>query len=181
MYQETGNPRLLIHGAAALELFGRPASLATLLGPLERNPTPFARDEIILAAAGILRIADTFYPLYQEFLTEPRHGLALLADLLEERQERQPRAAVAPAAGAGVTALARLVDAPGAFPEAAERVLAATPVAVEGTDLTAVLREALARPHTGALAQFRFLVATAAACFTWPARPRSRRRPQPPG
>ena len=181
MYQETGNPRLLIHGAAALELFGRPASLATLLGPLERNPTPFARDEIILAAAGILRIADTFYPLYQEFLAEPRHGLALLSDFLEERQELQPRAAVAPAGHAEVTALARLVDAPGAFPEAAERALAATPVAVEGTDLTAVLREALARPRTGALAQFRFLVATAAACFTWPARPRSRRRPQPPG
>lgn len=182
-YRETANPRLLIHGAAALELYGRPDSLATLLEPLERGPTPFARDEIILAAAGILRISDTFYPLYQEFLTERRHGLALLADLLEERQERrkrQARAAGAPAAApavpAEVTALPRLVDDP-AFPAAAECALAASPIAVEGTDLNPVLREALARPHTGALAQFRFCVATAAACYTWPLQPRGRRRP----
>ena len=55
-----------------------------------------------------------------------------------------------------------------------------TPITVEGTDLTPVLREALARPHVGALAQFRFCVATAAACYTWPVPPRGRRRPPPP-
>ena len=115
MYQATGNPRLLIHGAAALELFGRPASLATLLGPLERNPTPFARDEIILAAAGILRIADTFYPLYQEFLAEPRHGLALLSDFLEERQE-------AAAARRGRAGGARRSHGPGAAGRRSRRV-----------------------------------------------------------
>ena len=178
-YLATANPRLLIHGAAALELFGQPGSLATLLQPLERNPTGYVRDEIILAAAGILRIADTFYPLYQEFLAERGHGLALLTDLLEERQERQPRGANRPPAGADVAALPRLIDA-AAFPEAAARALAASPVTVAGTDLTPVLREALARPQTGALAPFRYFVAAAAACFTWPAQPRGRRRPQQP-
>ena len=181
MYRETGNPRLLIHGAAALELFGRARSLATLLEPLERNPTPYARDEIILAASGILRIADTFYPFYQEFLAERRRGVALLADYLQEQQEQQPRAASTPATHDRVTALPALIDGPGAFPEAAEHALAGFPIAVEGIDLTPVLRNALSRPHTGALAQFRFFVATAVACCAWPARQRGRRRPQRPG
>lgn len=197
MYRETGNPRLLIHGAAALELFGRPASLATLLGPLERRPTAYARDEIILAASGILRMADTFYPLYQGFLAERRYGLALLTDFLEERQERQPRDAVTPAARERVAALPPLIDdAPGAAPTsaaqseaaqafrtAAARTLAECPITVEGTDVNPVLLDALSRPHTGGLVQFRFFVAAAAACYTWPAPipksapPRRDRRP----
>ena len=178
MYRETANPRLLIHGAAALELFGRPGSVATLLGPLERRPTGYARDEIILAAAGILRIANAFYPLYQGYLTEPRYGLALLVDFQEERQERQPRESVTPAARERVAALPPLIDDPGAFRDAAERALAECPIAVAGTDLNPVLLDTLSRPHVGALAQFRFFVAAAAACFTWPAPERGRRRPQ---
>jgi hypothetical protein len=85
------NPRLLIMGASALELFARPSSLACLLDVLhQENPPPFLRDEVVLAVSGILGILDGFYPVYLRFLEEPGLGTTLALDEIEAAAERNP-------------------------------------------------------------------------------------------
>ena len=164
LFTSTRNPRLLIHGAAALELFGNPGSLAALLAALERDPTRYVRDEVILAAAGILEMAEMFYPLYQGFLTESRRGLALVTDFVDERQEQRR---LAPPTLELVSApVARFDDLP-EFHAAAGRALEQVPVVVRDTAVTPALREALARPTTGALDHYRFLIVATVAFYAW--------------
>jgi chloramphenicol 3-O-phosphotransferase len=86
----TGTPYLLIHGAAALELLGDPHSIPALLTVLAAGPIAPARDEVILATAGILDMADTFYANYRGFLADADQGMALLADFMGESRERHP-------------------------------------------------------------------------------------------
>ncbi len=164
LFRSTENPRLLIHGAAALELFGDPASLDDVLAVLERAPSRYVRDEVILSAAGILEMANSFYPLYQGFLGNARHGLAMVTDYVAEHQER---ARLAPATLNLVTALvAGFPDLP-AFRAAAGDALEQIPVVVRDVPLTAILAEALARPATGELEHFRFLLAATIAYYAW--------------
>ena len=77
---KTRNPRLIIHGAWAMELFQNPASLAILLHKLEDKSSPFLRDELILAMSGILEISDWFYPFYISFLESSTAGISRLRD-----------------------------------------------------------------------------------------------------
>ena len=164
LFRSTENPRLLIHGAAALELFGDPASLDDVLAVLERAPSRYVRDEVILSAAGILEMANSFYPLYQGFLANARHGLAMVTDYVAEHQER---ARLAPATLNLVTALvAGFPDLP-AFRAAAGGALEQIPVVVRDVPLTAILAEALQRPVTGALDHYRFLLAATIAYYAW--------------
>ena len=164
LFRSTENPRLLIHGAAALELFGDPASLDDVLAVLERAPSRYVRDEVILSAAGILEMANSFYPLYQGFLANARHGLAMVTDYVAEHQER---ARLAPATLNLVTALvAGFPDLP-AFRAAAGDALEQIPVVVRDVPLTAILAEALQRPVTGALDHYRFLLAATIAYYAW--------------
>ncbi len=173
MVQRSGNPRLLIYGATALELFGRPASIRVLLETLERNPTVYACDEIILAAAGILGMAETFYPLYRGFLAEPRDGPALLADYLSERQERSP---LAVAEFELLSALPVTIDDADRFQEIAPQCLERVAVTVGTTDVTPALRAACARSGTRSLMRFRFFAAVAVAFAAWQRRPAARRQ-----
>ena len=164
LFRSTDNPRLLIHGAAALELFGDPASLDDVLAVLERGPSRYVRDEVILSAAGILEMANTFYPLYQGFLDDARRGLALVTDYVAEQQERarlEP-----PTLGLVTGLLATFADLP-AFRGAARDALERIPVVVRDVSLTGMLAEALERPATGALDQFRFLIAATVAFYAW--------------
>ncbi|MDE0447534.1 MAG: MFS transporter [Spirochaetaceae bacterium] len=164
LFRSTRNPRLLIHGAAALELFGDPASLDDVLAVLEWAPRRYVRDEVVLSAAGILEMANSFYPLYQGFLADARRGLALLTDYVAEQQER---ARLEPAALHLVTALvATFADLP-AFRAASGDALELIPVAVRDVPLTATLTEALQRPVTGALDHYRFLLAATVAFYAW--------------
>lgn len=164
IFTATGNPRLLIHGAVALELFADPGCLDILLAALERAPTRYVRDEVILSAAGILEMADVFYPLYQGFLGAPRRGLALIADFVAERQEQRR---LPPQTLSLVTAPVAQFDAPPAFYAAAERAMEQVPVMAGGTPVAATLLQALRRPATAALDQYRFLVAAAVAFHAW--------------
>ena len=164
MFRDTGNPYLLIHGAAALELFGNPRSLPVLLTALEREPLPQVRDEVILSAAGILHMADSFYAPYRGFVADRRHGLALLADYVAERHERHPLAASTLAL---LTSLPALVGDGSRFPGAATRALAAVPVVAQRVDVTPVLRAAVDQPRTGACERFHFFVAAAVAVHAW--------------
>ena len=164
LFRSTENPRLLIHGAAALELFGDPGSLDDVLAVLERAPSRYVRDEVILSAAGILEMANSFYPLYQGFLGNARHGLAMVTDYVAEQQER---ARLAPATLNLVTALvAGFPDLP-AFRAAAGDALEQIPVVVRDVPLSAILAEALARPVTGELVHYRFLLAATIAYYAW--------------
>ena len=164
LFRSTENPRLLIHGAAALELFGDPASLDDVLAVLERGPSRYVRDEVILSAAGILEMASSFYPLYQGFLAAPRRGLALVTDYVAEQQER---ARLEPPVLSLVTALVATFADPSAFRAAAAGALEQVPVVVRDVPLTAIMGEALERPVTGALDHFRFLLTATVASYAW--------------
>jgi hypothetical protein len=77
---ETSNSRLIIHGASALEIYRSISSIPLLLTKLEKKTSPFLRDEIILSIAGILSMAEWFYPIYTSFLEKSSVGISLLID-----------------------------------------------------------------------------------------------------
>jgi predicted MFS family arabinose efflux permease len=80
LLDKTVNPRLIIHAATALELFGDVQAVPVLLRKLERKTAPYLRDEIILSVADILQMGSWFYPLYTRFLESAREGISLLTD-----------------------------------------------------------------------------------------------------
>lgn len=164
IFTSTTNPRLLIHGAAALELYGAPGCLDALLAALERASNRYVRDEVILSAAGILEMADAFYPLYQGFVAEPRLGLALMTDFVAERQEQRR---LPPQTLNLVTAPVAQFHDPEAFRAAAARALEQVSVVVGDTPVAGTLVQALERPVTGELDHFRFLVAATVAFHAW--------------
>ena len=85
------NPRLLIMGVSALELFADPGSLACLLDVLrQESPPPYLRDEVVLSMAGILGVLDEFYPAYIRFLEDQSLGTTLALDGIEAALERFP-------------------------------------------------------------------------------------------
>ena len=163
LFRNTGNPYLLIHGASTLELLGDPRSLPTLLTALEPEPIAAVRDEVILAAAGILEMADTFYAQYREFLTQADRGRLLLADFIAENQELHP---LDGSSLELLTSLPDLIDHD-TFPERARVALAGIPVVVRRTNVTAALDDAIRRPDTSRSPRFRFFVAAALAVYAW--------------
>jgi hypothetical protein len=88
----TTNPRVIIHGASALELFRDVESIPVLLSKLGTKMRPYVRDEIILSLAGILGFGEWFYPVYAGFLESAGTGIALLGDFVAEAEiPRIPR------------------------------------------------------------------------------------------
>lgn len=93
LLSRTRNPRLLIMGAYALELFGDSSSLPALLDLFRREaPPPYVRDEVILSLSGILGFLDRFYPEYVRFLEDPDLGPTLVLDQLDSALERHSAA-----------------------------------------------------------------------------------------
>jgi predicted MFS family arabinose efflux permease/HEAT repeat protein len=76
----TKNPRLIIHAAAALEIFEDALTIPILINKLKRKTSPYLRDEIILSIAGILGMGAWYYPLYTRFLEKATEGISLLED-----------------------------------------------------------------------------------------------------
>ncbi|MEW5816351.1 MAG: HEAT repeat domain-containing protein, partial [Spirochaetota bacterium] len=86
--EETSNPRILIHGAYALDILFNTASIPLLLKILKQeNPPPFLRDEIILSIAGILGMDEWFYPIYTTYLENQFEGLGILEDIITENEK----------------------------------------------------------------------------------------------
>ncbi len=84
--QRTRNPLVLIHAATALDELRSEGSIPVLMELLKaKHSPPFLRDELILSIAGILGIADWFYPHYAQFLERGRDGGASLIDYLDEK------------------------------------------------------------------------------------------------
>ena len=84
--RETANPRVIIHGATALELARDVEAIPLLLEKLGSKMQPYVRDELILSLAGILGFGEWFYPLYVSFLESAGTGIALLGDFVTEAQ-----------------------------------------------------------------------------------------------
>ncbi len=80
---KTTNPRLIIHGAWALQILKEKKAIPTLLNKLKEKTSPFVRDEIILSISGILDFFDWFYPIYTTFLESAHEGIELLLDKLK--------------------------------------------------------------------------------------------------
>jgi MFS family permease len=85
---DADNPHIEMMAAWALEILGDPRSLGPLFERLSimKNPEPYVRDEIIMSAASILGMAESFYGAYCAFLED--HDAAL-QDLVEGAHERE--------------------------------------------------------------------------------------------
>ncbi len=80
----TGNPRLMITAASAIEAFGRSSSVPALVTALKNEaPPPYVFDEIVLSMAGILGGLRGFYLLYSKYSVDPAEGVSALMDTLE--------------------------------------------------------------------------------------------------
>jgi predicted MFS family arabinose efflux permease len=152
----TNNPRLIIHGARALEIYRDAASLPVMLAALRRPGQPFVRDEIILAMAEILGMGQWFYPKYVDFLARGSTGVSLLEDHVAAGEHpRIPRQLLA-------ELLRRLPQRNHAlFGALAAELLETVPIRCEGVDASAVLRQAVLSPQTARLERLLFLVAAA--------------------
>ncbi|MBN2050516.1 MAG: HEAT repeat domain-containing protein [Spirochaetales bacterium] len=78
---QSSNPLVVILSASALEMMRSAESLPSLLAAFRReDPPPFLRDELVLAAAGILGLGEWFYPFYKNFLDKSATGFVNLED-----------------------------------------------------------------------------------------------------
>ena len=80
----TKNPRLILHAARAIEIFGKPEAVPLLLAKMETKTAPFLRDEIILSIAGTYGWGEQFYKIYESFLEKAGDGVARLKDIILE-------------------------------------------------------------------------------------------------
>jgi len=149
----TTNPRVIIHGASALELFKDVESIPVLLGKLGTKMQPFLRDEIILSLAGILGFGEWFYPMYAGFLESAGAGIALLGDFVAEAQApRIPRDLLK-------ELLTRLPQRnKSLFSALAVELLEAVEITMEGRSVSGYLSNALVDPKLINLERFLFLV-----------------------
>ncbi|MBL8965949.1 MAG: MFS transporter [Spirochaetaceae bacterium] len=160
---ETGNPRVRISAAYALEIFGDRESVPALVSCLRKeDPPAYVSDELVLSIASILGLMGPFYPLYAAFLEDEAKGRALLRDAAADR-------AGAEAAKGGWTADGSPRFDPEAYRGALDGILADPPrgapmgrqVLGLGADpgVELVLAEAALDPNLG-YRGFRFFLAS---------------------
>ena len=157
---DTENPRLIIHAATALELFGSATSVPVLIAKLSRRFAPYVRDELILAVAAILGAGSFLYPHYRSFLDDAAAGLDSLRDeLTQNRRSRTPREQV-------VKMLDLMGEDHARFAKAARALLAMLSGAALDAPAAEQLAGGLADREILSLDRYRFLVA---AVVTWAA------------
>lgn len=85
LVETTDNPRLMISAASAIEKFGQPSSVPSLVSVLKRqNPPAYSFDEIVLAISGILGGLRGFYALYSTYATNRAEALGMLLETLDD-------------------------------------------------------------------------------------------------
>jgi predicted MFS family arabinose efflux permease len=84
MLSRSDNPRLIIHAAAALEIFKDVQSIPILINKLKKRTSPYLRDEIILSIAGIIGMGGWYYPLHIRFLESATEGISLLIEYIRK-------------------------------------------------------------------------------------------------
>jgi hypothetical protein len=145
------NARVAIYAAKSLETLGSVGSIPVILDALAASREPFVRDECILSCAKLMGFFDRFYPLYMEFLDDPREGRRSLEDLAtgDARLQALVRGVLAGNAGeAGATPVH----------EAVNDYLAVHPVRIGGTDIGATLVRALRETGISRFERFRFFL-----------------------
>jgi len=85
LVETTDNPRLMISAASAIQKFGRPSSVPSLVSVLKRkNPPAYSFDEIVLAISGILGGLRGFYALYSTYATDTAQAIDMLLETLDD-------------------------------------------------------------------------------------------------
>ncbi|MBN1836733.1 MAG: MFS transporter [Spirochaetales bacterium] len=167
LIRDTANPRLLIHGASALEILHEPSGVPLLLRRLSGKSQPYVRDEIILSVAGILGMGEWFYPKYSAYLERASVGISLLQDTVS--------ASVAPRIPKELLdeLLNRLPHRNRKLYAAlAAELLETSPIQAAGAEVAPYLGEAVLDPKLMQLERLLFLVAGAIvwnACLETPA------------
>ena len=155
LVERSSNPRIIIHGARALEIFGRASSLRLLISKLTERAFPFVRDEIILSIAGIIGIHDFFYPFYNSFLKKNFNGIFEMNDFIQEREKKKDPCLLNPAE---LLDLLNILNKP-VFKRRALDFLDLLSINVNGKALGSILGDALQNASINKLERFRFLVA----------------------
>ncbi|MDR3304132.1 MAG: MFS transporter [Treponema sp.] len=84
----TKNPRLCIMGVEAFGIYGSPNSLSVLADVLRGvNPSPYLREEVMLAMASILGVENQFYPLLLRLREDETQAPTLALDEAEAAHE----------------------------------------------------------------------------------------------
>lgn len=171
LLDSTENPRLIIHSATALELFGSPTSVPILIAKLHRKFSPHVRDELILAIAEILGIGGFLYPHYRSFIESSSAGIEDLRDELAQNHRANPLQA-------RVEELLDLMNSDRTlFAQTASRLLSILPETSLDKKIAEHLLAGLSEPEIVCLDRFCFLVvalatsATKQAIATIPAAP----------
>ena len=154
--RETTNPRVIIHGATALELFRDVEAIPLLLEKIGMKMQPYVRDELILSLAGILGFGEWFYPLYVGFLESAGTGIALLGDFVAGAQvTRVPKELLE-------ELLARLPQRNRSLYSAmAAELLHSAEIVVADKSVSGMLSDAILDPKLVKLERFLFLVTAA--------------------
>ena len=152
----TTNPRLLIHGASALEILREPQGVPLLLGHLSHKSQPYVRDEIILSLAGIVGMGEWFYPRYAAFLERAGSGISLLQDAMASgAAPRIPRELLE-------ELLARLPQRNRkVYAALAVELLETGPIEVSGTNVAPYFTQAVLDPQLAQLERLLFFVTAA--------------------
>jgi hypothetical protein len=151
--RETSNPRVIIHGATALELVRDVEAIAPLLEKIGLKMQPYVRDELILSLAGILGFGEWFYPMYVSFLESAASGIAMLGDFVAEaKNPRVPRELLN-------ELLARLPQRNRSlYSGLAVELLQSAEIVVADTNVSSILSEAVLDTRLIKLERFLFLV-----------------------
>ena len=154
--RDTTNPRVIIHGATALELVRDVEAIPLLLEKIGMKMQPYVRDELILALAGILGFGDWFYLGYVSFLESAASGIAMLGDFVTEAQNpRIPKELLR-------ELLTRLPQRNRSqFSGMAVELLQNAEIVVSDTNVSSILSEAILNPKLIKLERFLFLVTAA--------------------
>lgn len=151
--RKTANPMLIIHSAAALEIFRNPESIKVLLFKLKEKSTPYMRDEIILSIAGNLGIGEWFYPLYVSLLEKSTLGISGLKDYIDKCRI---------SAGLSDQLKELLSSLPlgnrTGFKNSADNLLKQIHLINNGVDISSIFREALMDIKLSRLNRFCFLI-----------------------
>lgn len=90
MFEKTTNPRLVIHGAAALGEIGDPAAMDLLLDrAMVAEPGPVL-DEILLALSEIGGTTDAFYRFLKHYKLDPENARSMISGEINKMSETLP-------------------------------------------------------------------------------------------
>jgi MFS family permease len=160
LVERTENPRLIIHGATALEIFRDAQSVGLLINKMRKRTSPYIREELILSLSGILGMQEWFYPLFSGYLEESAAGITRLLDFIETRKQEMSRDY------SPLEELARNVPHKRKdFVNHAADVLERLEIKRDGADLSGMFVRSLDDTRLAGLPRYRFLLACAIVWF----------------